>query len=207
MTAVNRRRMLGMLLALSALPYAGYSTAAGARVDVVKIMSFSCPVCLAAEAQDRAIAQAVEAHGGQFVRAPVPTGEDDSGTKEIFYYASREKGARLSDAVKDALYKGSQDVVVPLNDLLSVHVWLQRELPDKEAELAPVFELAQQAAARKALSRAVALANQAGVQALPSYVFVVNGRVQGALDPSLVPSGTLLALKDEVVRRIAKLTS
>ena len=79
---------------------------AEARVDVVKILSLSCPICYSSETQDAAIASAVFNAGGKFVPAPVPTNAEDSGEKELIYYAARDRGIAYGETVKRVFYKG-----------------------------------------------------------------------------------------------------
>jgi hypothetical protein len=192
--------------AVALSPGAAAAQAAAPRVDVVKIMSFSCPVCRSAEAQDKPIAQTVSSYGGKFIWAPLPTGESLSGAKETVYYASREIPGAMSEAVKQSLYKGVQDMAVPLDDLLQVYVWFQQDMPDGEAKFKPVFDIAQKASARQALGRAAKLATEAGVQSLPAYILLVDNQVAGVLDPTNVSGGSLTALREAVIARIHKLS-
>lgn len=178
------------------------------RVDVVKIMSLTCPMCRAAEAHDPAIERAVQERGGHFVYAPLPTeAENATGAKERVYYASRDIDATTSAAIKYSLYKGAQDMGIQLTDYIQIYTWLSQDVPQLEPKFGALFEKAQGDAASKALKRAVRLASQAGVGALPAYVIVVDGQVTALLDPPSVPSNSLLTLRDEVIARVRKLST
>jgi protein-disulfide isomerase len=206
-----RRLFLKSALAVT-LAWAGTSAAVAGdtapRVDVVKVMSLTCPVCRAAEAQDPAIERAVRDTGGRFVFAPVPTEEEaSSGAKERVYYAARDLDANTAAAIKSSLYKGAQDMGVPLTDYLQVYTWLSQDLPQLDPKFVPLFDKAQAPAAGSALARAARLASQAGVSALPGYVILVDGQVTALLDPQSVPGNSLLKLRDEVIARVHKLST
>ena len=178
------------------------------RVDVVKIMSLTCPVCRAAEAHDPAIERAVQDYGGRFVFAPLPTeAENATGAKERVYYAARDIDASTASAVKYSLYKGAQDMGIQLTDYMQIYTWLSQDAPQLESKFEPLFEKAQGDAASNALKRAVRLASQAGVGALPAYVILVDGQVTASLDPQAVPGNSLLTLRDEVIARVRKLST
>jgi hypothetical protein len=194
------RILCGLSLALSL-----NVRAAPAQVDVVKIMSFSCPVCRSAEAQDVAISQKVIALGGRFVRAPVPTVEGEGVFKELVYYASRGVSGQMSENVKYALYKGAQDQGISFTDFLQIYVWLQAEIPNNEDRLQIIFKDAQATAARGSLSRAIHLATSAGVQALPAYLIMADGRVSSVVDPTTVSGGSLANVREEVLTRVTNL--
>lgn len=203
-----------VVAALSALTLGATAVPAAAadnvtpRVDVVKVLSLSCPVCRAAEAHDTAIAQAVAEAGGRFVFAPVPTDPDAvAGARERVYYAARDLAPELERSVKFSLYKGSQDMSVPLNDYLQVYTWLSSDLPELEPRFNAIFQRAQENAAGASLARAARLASAAGVSSLPGYVLLVNGQVAALLDPSAVPGENLIALRDEVIARVRKLSN
>ncbi len=204
----SRRTVLAALLG-GALLCAGTSARAQApnSVHVVKILSFGCPVCLMSEGIDAAIASAVSAAGGRFVPAPVPTGDDTVGNKERVYYAARDLNAAWAEPVKRSLYRGAQEVQVPLSDMMQVYTWLQQDLPSLEPHLGPVFQRAQSNEARDAMFRAARLALNAGVTKLPAYLVVHNGRTVAALDPSSVPGQSFTALRDEVIARVQKAAS
>jgi hypothetical protein len=175
-------------------------------VNVVKIMAFSCPVCRAAEAQDTVIERAAKSTGGSFVWAPVPSDATESGSKEMVYYASRSFSRELADKVKLVLYKGQQDLSIPLGEPPQVYNYFQQQLPDmSEEDFKRLFELGQGDAARKSLARAASLASSAGVQAVPTYILIVDGHPVVSLDPTTVQGGSLTVLRDEVINRINKL--
>lgn len=203
---MQRRRLFkaGLAVLFSTLLPA-VAQAQSPRVDVVKVMSFSCPVCRASEAHDPAIARALQELGGRLVSAPVPTGsERETGVRERVYYASRDKGPTVEGSIKSALYKGAQDMAVPLDDYLQVYTWLQQTQPAMEADINAIVHAAQQPAAGSALARAVRLANNAGVTSLPAYVLLADNQIVTLLDPTSVSGNSLMALRDEVISRARK---
>lgn len=173
------------------------------EVDVVKIMAFSCPYCRASEAQDKVIEQALLPLGGKFVWAPIPPDASESGSKERVYYASRKVSRDLSDKIKDALYKGSQDMGIELAQMPQVYAWIQRQFPDMtDSQLQSLFDDAQGPDAERSLERAARLAVAVGANLTPTYVIIVDGHTAGSVDVQTVPGGSLSALRDEVINRI-----
>lgn len=197
------RRYVVAVLAAAALPAWAQ---VDPRVDVVKVMSFSCGVCLASEPNDRLISAAVRAAGtGRFVAAPIPSREEDTGVRERMYYSARDLDAGFGDAVKASLYKGVQDRGLELTDFLQVYSWLQQDLPAYDGQMDALLKAAQGQTSVQSVGRAVKLALSAGVQNFPTYVILVNGQVQTALDPSS-KNNNLSALRDEVIARVEALT-
>ncbi len=194
------------LASVSSFVQAQQGAAAPSPVDVVKIMSFSCSVCLAAEAQDKPIAAAVRAQGGRFVWAPVPTHpEDKVGARERTYYAARDLNAQLGEAVKTSLYKGSQEQNLPLFDQIQVSSWVLRDLSEHEALLPTLFEKARSQDSAQALGRAIRLAMGAGVQDLPAYLLIQDGKVVANFDPRHPQATGLTALRELVLAKVAEL--
>lgn len=207
MTA-TRRLILGAAVAASLASVSSVVSAQerSTTVDVVKILSFSCSVCLASEAQDRPIAAAARAQGGRFVSAPVPTHpEDKIGPRERVYYAARDINSQLGDAVKASMYKGSQEQGLPLYDFVQVYAWLSRDLPEQEAFFTTLFERAKQPQSQEALARALRLALGSGVEALPTYLLIQNGRVVATFDPKHPQASSLTALRELVTEKIEEL--
>lgn len=206
------RERLNVLLRASLLTLAvlGVSTAQAQvrtrEIDVVKIMSFSCSVCLAAEAQDRSIAAAVTAKHGKFIWAPVPTQDEDTGARERTYYAARDLDPALGSYVKASIFKGSQERGLALFDFMQLYSWLQQDLPDQEKQLDALFKRAQAEESAASLRRAIRLALNAGSQGLPSYIILVNGEIKATLDPSSANAGSLSALRDLVISRVDALS-
>jgi len=205
-----RRTLVKGILALgvaASLTPAFAATTQQHTVDVVKVMAFSCPFCRAAESQDRVIEDAVTSKGGHFVWAPIPTDASESGAKERVYYASRKVSRAFSDKVKDALYKGIQDMSVQMGAMPQVYAWLQGQLPDAtDAQLQSLFDDAQGDDAKQSLARAARIAITAGVNVTPTYVIFVDGRSVASLDPNTVNGGSLSALRDAVIDRVNQYT-
>lgn len=194
-----------LLLGGLALGLCGTSSAQPKRaavIDVVKIMSFSCSFCLAAESQDPAIAEAARATGGKFVSAPVPDAPEDPAPRERTYYAARDMNARFGEVVKQSLYRGSQDAQVSLRSFAEVYYWMERDLPAEYDRLAPLIAKAQAAPAAASLERAVRLTISSGVQLLPTYVLLADGRFLTSLDRDSAGAPSLSALREAVITRI-----
>ena len=199
---MKRRALLtsAALLAMAIGP-AAVQAQSNKPLDVVKVMSFSCPVCFASEAQDQFIEQTVKAAGGRFVRAPLPSVEGDMGAKDRVYYASREFSPQLTDKVRASLYKGAQEMGVPLDNITAVYTWLQQDLDIDVNTLNSLIQRSQQSDAEGALRRAVYLARSAGVDRIPAYLLLRDSQVIAALDPTSVPGG-LAGLREAVIQRI-----
>lgn len=192
-------------LCLMMLIAASTCAAADRQIDVVKIMSFSCPICRESEAQDVVIAEKITQEGGRFVFAPVPTVAAEGFFKELVYYGARTLGGRTADNVKLSLYRGVQDQGISFTDFLQAYVWLQSDPKYTEQQLQDIFKEAQSANAKAALTRASTLAVRTGVQNLPAYVLIVDGEPHSIVDPTLVPGGSLLSLREEILSRVLKL--
>lgn len=191
---------LGALAAGACLP-----TVAKSPVNVVKILSFSCGFCRESEVHDATISRVVGEYGGRFVWAPIPTHpEDFSGAKERLYYAARDIDARLGDAVKNSLYKGTQDQGQVLFDYMPLYAWLTGDLPQFESKMAELFEKAKAPAALGAMQRAIRLALSAGVDAVPNYLLIRDGQVIASYDRVHPQAPTLSALRELVVEAVRR---
>lgn len=199
---MNLRR-LALTLALSAAAFS--ASAAEQAVSVVKVLNFSCPVCRASEVQDAAIKDAVRAAGGQFVYAPMPS-EEGTYAREKIYYASRAQGAEAQ--VRAALYRGSQDLSLPLSDFVQVIEFLKDELGPNFLNYDRLRQDAESPAAQAALSRAATVAVRGGSHDLPSYVLIQDNTPVATLETTNLSKGSsLLSLRDEVVSRVNQLTA
>lgn len=199
--AGSRRDFLKLTAA--SLAVSGFSAhAQNEPVDVVKVMSFSCSFCLASEIQDRAIEAEVRKLGGRFVRAPIPERASLPGTRERVYYAARDMEPAFGEMVKTSLYRGVQDAQVTLDTYAQVYHWLTQDMPDQEAKVARVLQLAQQEAAGGALQRAVSLTISSGVERLPTYVFISQGRVVTTLDSVSAGAPSMAALREAVIKQL-----
>jgi len=205
MIPMNRRA----LIKAAVVPWTIAALPAGAQapavVDVVKVMSFSCSFCFAAEAQDPLIEREVVRRGGRFVRAPIAETAVASGYRERAYYASRELGVEFSEQVKRSLYRGTQEAQVQLQSYPQVYYWLLQDMPQKEDRLVKLIELAQRPEAGEALLRAGRLTVRAGVQRLPTYVLLVDGQVVASLDSTTTGATSMAALREAVLSRIEKI--
>lgn len=177
MTPAVLKWALGVALSLCAM-----TSSFAARVDVVKVMNFTCSFCLAAENTDNSIEAAVAETGGKFVRAPVPLDEKESGAKERVYYAARDMSPQFAVKVKDSLYRGAQEALVGLSTYLEVYTWMLQDLPKEEASFNELFKRAQDPSTKNALDRALALIAKAGIEQVPSYVLLKNGVIDSVFD-------------------------
>lgn len=196
--------IIGCTLGISPLSVLAKS---GARIDVVKMLSFHCSYSRASEAFDAAIAEAVASTGGKFVWAPLPAHpENTTGIPEMVYYASRDIGYAFSQKVKDALFRGAQDAGLILFDPVQTRTWLESEMPDEADKISKAMSLALGDVGSTALRRAIVLANNAGTQALPHYIILKNSEVVESYDLQHPKTPTLSALREVVLRRIKELS-
>lgn len=202
----NRRQFLAML-GLSA--FAGAATAESARIDVVKVLSFHCAFSRESEALDGAYSRLLAEHGGRLVPAPVPDVElDRDMAKELVYYAARDIRQDLGDAIKAALYEGVHDRGLQLAGFLEVNTWLQESLPERfKNSLGRVFTDAQGPSAKQAVRRAVKLAVNSGVDALPSYLLIKGGRVIATFDRGMPGLAAPSALREAVFSKITQISN
>lgn len=206
------RRIFVTLACGAALCAAGRSalaqpTPSAKPVDVVKIMSFGCSFCYAAEAHDRMITTAATKTGGRFVRAAIPAEDGATGWRERTYFAARDLDPAFGDAVKQSIYRGVQESDITLNDLTQLYYWFLQDIPAYEARFNKLFELAQAPAAQEALMRAVRLVKNSGASQLPTYVLLVDGAIQATLDSSNSRGTSLAALRDDVLAQVEKLSN
>jgi protein-disulfide isomerase len=197
-----RRREVLQAAVLAALGSAGQvARAAQGPQNVVKFLLFSCPICRAAEGIDPAIAGAASATGGRLVQAPLPVEGDYSAH---FYYAARQLAPAFEEKVRASLYKGVQDMGIPMNDAFRVFVWLQQDLgAEKDFPWNGLMQMAAGSEVRSALGRAARLAASMGLTNTPSYVLVADNRPVALYDPtSVTPANSLSALRDTVITRI-----
>lgn len=180
----------------------------GNNIVVVKIFSFSCPVCKASETQDSFIEQSVKLKGGKFVRAPLPSMENDMGDKDKYYYASRRMGDNIAVKVHQSLYKASQELNISMPDMTSVYVWLQQDLGDElgPKNLNALAQYAQDNITNAAYTRAVNLAKAAGVDAIPAYIILKNNQLVTTIDAEMYPQG-LSSLREAVISKVGSLSN
>lgn len=215
---VSRRQMLKVtaVSAISSLSLLGGHSFAQknsprrktARIDVVKVVSFGCPVSRASEHLDARIQEELRRYGGKFVFSPFPAEadakDDNSGARERVYFASRAFGPFAEQKIRTSLFKGVQDMGLPLNDYMQVFTWLSRDVPELSTKYADIFRQAQEDKARESLSKTAYLAQMSGASALPGYIILVNGEVKTVIGPDDVPGGALPKVRDLVISTIHK---
>ena len=187
-------------LVLSALAWPGLARAAQAAeppVSVVKLISFDCPVCLASESLDEPLRQATRAGGGQFVIAPLP--RVSSNARERFYYAVRDLQPDLEARARASLFRGAQELGYPLSDDTETLDWLRQDLGEEAADWIRITTAASAATATDPITRSLRLVVKSGAQLTPTYILIRNGAVLASFDTSLVPGGSLSALRDAVL--------
>jgi hypothetical protein len=198
---MSRGSSMLAVLAISALaPHAQAATTI--PVDVVKFISFDCPVCRASEVMDAPIRELTQTHGGRFVIAPLPRGVNEA--RERFYYVLRNLGPDAETRVRLSLYRVAQDLNYPLNDVPQTLDWLQSDLTVKSVDWTRVTEQVNGHEPAAAVERAVRLAIRAGLQVVPTYVLVQGDRVIATVDSQAVPGGELSALREAVVNALRK---
>jgi protein-disulfide isomerase len=179
------------------------SLGAQAAVSVVKVINFSCPYCKSTESMDPPIRRAVEAAGGSMVYAAMPADANSDGSRERMYYAAREAYPELEPRIRASLYKGAQDLGYPLASALQSAEWLSTDLADLNHDWTRVARTADDGEPLRAFQRAIRLAVQAGVQALPAYVVVKDGVVLHTLDVQS-GGGNYSALRQAVLDAVSK---
>jgi len=201
-----QRRHLLTLLALSATPAAWAQPAP--QWTVIKLLSYDCPVCFAYEAHDTFLEQRLTSKKTRFVKAPIVSLKEDDGAKARVFYASRKLGPAYSSAVASALYKGAQGNGLPLNDFPSTYTWLEQELiktPEDATRLSALFTDAQSPESRAALDRALTIAYNVGVNAIPAYVILSPDNTPVAMfDPTSAPGGPA-ALREALLKKLDEL--
>lgn len=200
------KRLRLAVFALLAALLLGTGAAQAREVSVAKVVNFSCATCRASESQDDAIRAAVRSTGGQFVLATMPMAQDNY-WRELLYYAARAYDPALESKVRESLYRGAQDMGLPFSDMTQVVVWLTQDLPEQRVDWTALGRSAlTDGAAREALGRALRLIVASGAQKIPSYVFIVDGELQGLLDLDTGSrNGSLVELRQSVLKRIEEL--
>jgi protein-disulfide isomerase len=189
-------------LALGALLVA-FTCGANAAVSVVKVINFSCQFCKSSEAMDTPIRTSVELAGGKLVYAVMPADENSDGSRERMYYAARAKWPALEPRVRDALYRGAQDLGYPLATANQTAEWLSTDLADLNYDWVSLVQSSATGEPNAAFQRALRLAVQAGVQVLPAYVVVQDGQVLQTLDVDSA-GGTYSGLRQAVINAVNK---
>jgi protein-disulfide isomerase len=188
------------LLVLGALLACAPSWAA---VNVVKLINFNCPHCRASEAVDPPIKAAITLRGGKFVYGALPRSKEAQ--REVLYYAVRDTHPDMEPAVRASLYKGSQDLNYPLEDLPQVLDWLQQDLADKPINWELVMNKANSTDAEAPFLRALYLADQAGVTTIPAYIILDDDRIVGGFEVQGQGPSALANLRDRVLQAIQAL--
>lgn len=194
-----RRLALRAILCIAVAPVLA---SAAEQVNVVKFVSFDCPVCRNSETLDPPIKAAVEQRGGKFIIAPVPRGKNNA--RERLYYAIRSAGSAVSDQARQSMYKGAQDVGYPLADAAQCLDWLRTDMDSTEVDWLSVAKDATGDVSQEALERAVRLALRAGVQVVPAYVLVRGSDVIELLDTQTTSSTELSGLRAAVLAAVQR---
>lgn len=162
---------------------------------VVKIISFACNFCRESESADKMLIEELSRENGRLVAAPLDVSSPHpSFAREHVFYAAREFGPHVSDAIRDSLYKGTQERGLQFPGIPQVITWLQTDVPDilDTQGWAKLARKADSPAVREAVGRAVRLAVGAGVDHLPAYLLLHEGRVMGLYDRASFPGPAIL---------------
>lgn len=178
---------------------------AAKRVDVVKVMSFSCQVCAASEAIDGAVQLETTKVGGRFIPAPLPTRDEDSGYKERFYFAARNVDAGFGERVKKAIYRSVQERGISVDSEANMLSMLQQELPNDVALYDKAFLGAREKASADSVGKAYLLSQQVGATDTPTYIYLVNGELSGSTSAKDV-GGSMTQLRQAITDMIKKLS-
>lgn len=215
---MKRRQVLKLFSAVCATVFAASSQAqesviapegeAGSQpsVYVVKIISFACNFCRESEAADKMLITELARENGSLVVAPLDVNSPHpTFAREYVFYAARDFGPRVYEAVKDSLYKGTQDRGLQFAGVAQVIAWLQSDVPDilEAAGWAKLARRAESPSVREALGRAVRLAVGAGVDHLPAYLLLHDGRVMGLYDRGSFPGPAIL--RERLLERVRTL--
>ncbi len=190
--------LLGLWLWASIAP-------AATPVHVVEIANFSCPYCLAMESAGNELRRATEATGGRFVFAPISPQEGASNWQDRIYYAARNQGPKAEAAVRAALFRGAQDLNLPMENLDQVLVFLAEDLSSLELDWVRLRQDALNPSTLESYQRALWLGASAGIDAVPAYIFIVDGEIVDAIGRNPT-TNDLSALRREVLDEIKKLS-
>ena len=183
------------LLSSMALP------AMAARVDVVKIMSFSCSICAASEAIDAVVGAAVTNTGGKYVPAPVPTVDGRTGYLEKVYYAGRDISPQFAESLKKSFYKAVQTKGLALDSEQAVLVWLQADLPAEEKNFDRLFAGARAEKSTQSLMKTLNIVQQVGAVDTPTYVLLVKGEIRDTITVA-ENKGSVVATRSVLLNKI-----
>lgn len=183
---MGRRVFLLALASLAALaawaPQASADSpgATTPKFYVVEIANFGCPHCRDMQSYQSLIASQIQALGGEFDFAPV-VWDSQPPARDWAYYAARNQGAAVAQAVEQAMFSAVQDSQLPLENLGQVMAWLQQTVPaTADIDYSRLLQDASSTAAQDAETRAEELAMKVNVTVTPTYVMVQNGGVAGA---------------------------
>lgn len=181
------------------------SAIAQPRIDVVKIINFSCQFCRATEAQDGPLEDLVKKSGGVFSYAALPTSENELG-RELAYYAARNEYRLLDKYLRDAIFKGVQEESAPLEFADQAISWLLGQRIGEYMDETRLKERIRSGDAANSLVKAVAITNAVGASRVPTYVILKNGEIQAAYDITAVKGASYLALKEFIAEKIKSLS-
>lgn len=193
------------LLTVMALGLVMGSAQAAPRIDVVKIINFSCQFCRVTEAQDVPLEDMAKATGGVFSYAALPVSENELG-RELAYYAARNEYRVLDKYLRDAIFRGVQEESAPLEFADQAVSWLMGQRIGEYLDESRLKERIRSGDAANSLVKAVAITNAVGASRVPTYVILKNGEIQGAYDISAVKGASYLALKEFIAEKITSLS-
>ena len=185
-----------------------WCTAALAQVSVVKVINFTCAICRASDSQDPYIKASVEKAGGKLAYAAMPS-EETQGIRELYYYAARNKMPDMDTKFRQALFKGSQDLNMPLQDIVQLNEFFAQEFSDSKSNWSEIgMDAASGTEPKQSLGRALKMIVQSGAQRLPTYIVLSGTQIMGVLDQDTAgKTGSLIALREAVVDAVNQQTA
>lgn len=155
------------------------------QIDVVFILSLSCPYCMSTEPLLGQVEAELDRVGGRLIQAALdPVSKNLS--KEIGFYAARKLGPKELIAYKSLVYDAAINKNLPLSDFGQLFALLetsQDRLPFKLDDLAKLIS-EEENEFRASHLRAMRLAFVAGSNMLPSFILLNNGEIDSVHERS-----------------------
>lgn len=185
--------ILGLILTLSFIKPV---FAQKSQIDVVFILSLSCPYCMSTEPLLGQIEHELSKINGRLIQAALdPISKNLS--KEIGFYAARKMGPSELRAYKALVYDAVINKNLPLSDygqLFALMEASQDKLPFQLDDLAKLIS-EEESEFKDSHLRAMRLAFVAGSNLLPSFILLNNGEIDSVHERSATNSTVSLVVK------------
>lgn len=202
MLSIVKSMLIGLILLFG---LAKTSLAEKPQIDVVFILSLSCPYCMSTEPLLGQIEAELQKVDGRLIQAALdPVSKNIS--KEIGFYAARKMGPTELNAYKALVYDAVINKNLPLSDFGQLFALLetsQDQLPFKLDDLAKLIS-EEESEFRGSHLRAMRLAFVAGSNLLPSFILLNNGEVDSVHERSATNATVSLVVKS-LTNRIKEL--